>query len=119
MWRQLDARKREPFEKEAHVKLKAQYHRDREEYIRNKHDPRKPKRPQSAYFLFMGSVRAKRVKAANPHFTIGGSTKEELAVCGVKPLLATSYLSKKAAKLKAQYWEAKAQYEAELAEEED
>ena len=50
MWRQLDPRKREPFEKEA--KLKAQYHRDREEYFINKNDPNKPKRPQSAYFLY-------------------------------------------------------------------
>ena len=45
MWRQLDPRKREPFEKEA-AKLKAQYHRDKEAYLANKTDPNKPKRAQ-------------------------------------------------------------------------
>ena len=117
MWRQLDPRKREPFEKEAR-KLKAQYHRDREEYLQNKHDPRKPKRPQSAYFLYMGDVRGE-VKRKNPNFSIGEVAKEigrrwrELSATKKGPY------EKKAAKLKAKYWEDKAQYEAELAEEEE
>ena len=112
MWRQLDPRKREPFEKEA-AKLKAQYHRDREEYLANKTDPNKPKRPQSAYFLYMGSVRAE-VKGANPNFSIGEVAKEigsmwrNLSAQRKKPF------EKQAAKLKEEYWVAKQAYEEEF-----
>ena len=66
----------------------------------------------------MGSVRA-RVKAANPHFTIGEIAKEIGRMWRETSPRNKLPFEKKAAKLKAQYWEAKAQYEAELAEEED
>lgn len=38
-------------------------------------DPNAPKRPLTAYFLFMGDERAK-VKASNPDFTIAEISKE-------------------------------------------
>jgi high mobility group protein B1 len=66
----------------------------------------------------MGDVRGE-VKRKNPNFSIGEVAKEigrrwrELSASKKGPY------EKKAAKLKAKYWEDKAQYEAELAEEEE
>ena len=101
MWRECSASKKAPYERQA-KKLKEQYHIDRANYLEEKNDPNKPKRPQSSYFLFMGSVRA-TVKAENPQYTIGEIAKHIGAMWKQLSARERSPFEQEAVKLKAQY----------------
>jgi uncharacterized protein (DUF736 family) len=101
LWRELSNSKKAPYERQA-KKLKEQYHVDRANYLEAKYDPNKPKRPQSSYFLFMGSVRSS-VKAENPHYTIGEIAKHIGAMWKQLSARERAPFEKEAAKLKEQY----------------
>ena len=57
-----------------------------------KKDPNAPKRPMSAYFLFMGDKRAK-VREKNPDFKIGNIAKVGRDVTLLPLTLFVTYLS--------------------------
>ena len=70
-------------------------------------DPNAPKRPMTAYFLFMGKKRAE-VKNANPDFKAGDIAKELDNMCAGIDVAEKERLEKKAAKLKEVYVKKKA-----------
>jgi len=76
-----------------------------------KKDPNAPKRPLSAYFIFMGEKRAE-VKAANPDYKIGDIAKEMGKMWQALDEKAKGPYEKKAEAAKKKYAEEMAAYEA-------
>ena len=76
MWAAIGVTEKERLEKKAAellevwVKEKEVYVKEREVYLKEKAAPTAPKRPMTAYFLFMGEQRAE-VKKNNPDFKVG------------------------------------------------
>merc|ERR1712112_711451 len=76
-----------------------------------KKDPNAPKRPLSAYFIFMGEKRAE-VKAANPDWKIGDIAKEMGKMWQAMDEKEKGPYEKKAEAAKKKYAEEMAKYEA-------
>jgi len=57
-WREMQGPQKKPFEEMA-AKDKARYDREMAAYKGKKVDPNKPKRPMTAYFIFLGDFRQK------------------------------------------------------------